>query len=70
MLVINVNKKAYVYIAGFNQLWNIGKCIGKECFFKKTHSQLRIKSTLIALSHFISGNYSLPPTLTLIFPYP
>lgn len=33
-------------------------------------SQLRIKSILIALLHLISGNYSLFPTLTLIFPYP
>lgn len=31
MLVINMNKKAlYVYIAGFNQLQNTGKCIRKE----------------------------------------
>lgn len=31
-----MNKKAlYVYIAGFNQLQNTGKCIRKEWFFKK-----------------------------------
>lgn len=48
MLVINMNKKAlYVYIAGFNQLWNIDKCIRKECFFEKTVHSLEEKAHLL-----------------------
>lgn len=35
MLVINVNKKAlYVYTAGFNQLWNIDRCIRNDILKK------------------------------------
>lgn len=35
MLVINMNKKAlYVYIAGFNQLWDMDKCIRNDILKK------------------------------------
>lgn len=63
MLVINMNKKVYVYIAGFNQLWYtsiLGRNDLKNC------SQLRIKSTLIALILFQIIIVYFPPSL--VFP--
>lgn len=52
MLIINMNKKAlYVYIAGFNQLWNICKCIRND-FLKKPFTASNKKHTYCTLTFY------------------
>lgn len=52
-LALNRNEKAsYARTAGVNQLWNIHTLSGRDDFFLKNRSQLRIRSTFIALLRF------------------